>query len=326
MQFSKKKFPDELELNVLSVQYEHEQYHLVPDHHHGLRALIEKKQRFGELNTLAQQQFDRQYVVKPCELSQKHQSLQKMVLPQDLCGQLIKQNAENPDAIKHPQVIESLLPLILSEDIDSQLCSYFGSEYTLMWYSYLQTPTYREKRSYSSYWHCDIGPEKHLKMLIYLNDYDSHLGNTKFLTKQSTDKLKKAGYIFGSIGNRTDDIGPLCRDRNIDMTQTMYENIRAGDALLFNPNHLAHIGKIPELDDRHVLQLCFVPSPYHWQFAQQSVLPVQTFRSLFDAVADKILEYAESQSVELEDQLLIPAGGGIDSSQQLSWLLNNIFT
>ncbi|NQZ06896.1 MAG: GSCFA domain-containing protein [Algicola sp.] len=325
MQFSKIKFPDEPELNVLSVQYENEQYHLVPDHHHGLRALIEKKQRFGELNTVAEQQFDRHYVVKPCELSQKHLTRQKMVLPADLCAQLISQNEQNPDAIKHPKVIDSLLPLILSEDIDSQICSYFGSEYTLMWYSYLQTSPDRENRSYSSYWHCDMGPEKHLKMLIYLNDYDSHLGNTKFLTKQSTDQLKKAGYIFGAVGNRTDDIGPLCRDRDIDMTETLFEDIHAGDALLFNPNQLAHIGKIPELDDRHVLQLCFVPSPYHWQFSQQSVLPVQTFCSPFDGVADKILDYVASQSVELEDQLLIPSGGGIDSSQQLNWLLHNIF-
>ena len=132
-------------------------------------------------------------------------------------------------------------------------------------------------------------------MLIYLNDYDSHGGNTKFMSHSCSESLKKAGYIFGDLHKRVDNLEPLAKAKGFELEETMYTDIRAGDALLFAPCEIAHIGKIPDKAARHVLQLCFVPSPYPWEFTRTRVMKTITKASAFEGVADKILRFANAK-------------------------------
>ncbi|NQZ06895.1 MAG: GSCFA domain-containing protein [Algicola sp.] len=325
MKFRKITFQGQEALDEIVEEIEDQTYHLVPDHHYGLHSLIEKQNRFAELNQVSQESFERSFNIRESDFTRNGFTRLKNVIPRDLCEYFIKQSKENPDAIKHPDVMNSLLPVILKSEIDEQLCSFFGSEYTLFWYSYLTTEPGLENRSHSSYWHCDRGPEKHLKMLIYLNDYDEHLGNTKFLDKTTSDKLKKVGYIFGDINARSDDLGPLARAKGIDINETMYDDIKAGDALLFAPNQIAHIGKIPETTARHVLQLCFLPSPFPWLYTKTNVYYSKTEATPFEGVAEQILRFVEDKPKRFGERVAVPADGAITTPEQLKWLMHNMY-
>ena len=62
---------------------------------------------------------------------------------------------------------------------------------------------------YFKRWHCDGGPSKHLKIIIYLNGHEEHGSNTAFYDKETTQKLKELGYIFADLDNRKLNIEPL---------------------------------------------------------------------------------------------------------------------
>ena len=314
------------EMDEYVEEIEDQTYYLVPESHMCSRVLYEDKFGYGKLNKVSQAMFERQQILRETSFNHNLQMRLKNVLPADLCQMFINQSKEDKTSIYHSDFMNSLLPLILTDEIDSLLCSYFNSEYSLFWYSYLETTTDRVNRSLSSHWHCDGGPIKHLKMLIYLNATEEHGGNTKFLDKETTDKLKDIGYIFGCTYSRSDDVGPLCRDRNIDLNEIIYEDIEAGDALLFNPQQVAHIGKIPDKGARHVLQLCFLPSPYHWKFTKNTVLHTQTRCMEFDHAPRILLNYVNGQSSAADkNRVMIPTNGAIASPAQLNMLLHNIF-
>ena len=326
MQVNKVNFYQQPEMDEYTEEFEGQTYRLVPESHNTARELYEDKFGYARLNEVSQAMFTRPEVLRQTSFNKTMLMKLKSVLPTDLCEMFMQQSVDNKGSLYHADFMNSLLPLILTEDIDSLLCSYFNSEYTLFWYSYLETTPDRENRSYSSHWHCDGGPAKHLKMLIYLNKYEDHLGNTKFLDKTTSDKLKEVGYLFGSIKARTDELGPLSRAKNIPINEIMYEDIEAGDALLFNPNQLAHIGKIPETGTRHVLQLCFIPSPYHWKFTKDKVLHSQTRCMEFEGAPVTLLNYAnKATSDTTQSRVVVPADGAIKSPAQLNLLLRNIF-
>ncbi|MDT0602862.1 GSCFA domain-containing protein [Thalassotalea castellviae] len=309
----------------ITTTIEDETYHLMPDAHYNLHSYFEKKHRYAELNSIAKKAFTRESDLIDSELNHHHQMHYKHAIPADLCQKFIQQVLEDKTAFNHHKVITSILDLILDKNLDQVLSSYFNSEYTLSWYSYLETLPDRENRSYSSYWHCDGGPENHLKILIYLNPYKEHLGNTKFLTKETTDKLKKVGCLFNDIEKRTENLAPLANAKGIELEEIMYENIEAGDALIFNPNQLAHIGKIPETGTRHVLQLCFIPSPLHWKDTINHAAPIQIGCQPFEGLAEKLLNYYDKSAHQVPDNIMIPDDGTIQSSMQLRWLIENIF-
>jgi len=311
--------------NEITTTIEDQTYYLMPDAHYSLQSYFEKKHRFAELNSTAKKAFKRQEDFIDSELNKNHQMLFKNVLPADLCQKFIQQVTEDKTVFNHHKVINSILDLILDKKLDQTLCSYFSSEYTLAWYSYVETLPDRENRAYSSYWHSDSGPEKHLKILIYLNPYKEHLGNTKFLNKQTTNQLNKIGCLFNDIEKRIEDLTPLANAKGITLDEIMYENIQAGDGLIFNPNQLAHIGKIPETGTRHVLQLCFIPSPFTWKETINHALPIKIGCQPFEGCAEQLLNYYDKSAQQLPDNIMIPDNGTIESTIQLRWLLENIF-
>ncbi|MFT5162858.1 MAG: hypothetical protein ACI9FJ_001438 [Alteromonadaceae bacterium] len=322
---TKVNFYQQPEMDEYTEDYEGQTYRLVPESHITATQLYEQKFGYEKLNKVSRAMFERKEVLRETTFNQTSLMRLKSVLPKDLCEIFMQQSVDNKASLYHADFMNSLLPLILTDEIDSLLCSFFQSEYTLFWYSYLETTPDRESRSYSSHWHCDGGPEKHLKMLIYLNRYEDHLGNTKFYDKPTTTKLKEAGYIFGSIKARTDELGPLGRGKNIPLNEIMYEDIEAGDALLFAPQQLAHIGKIPKTGTRHVLQLCFIPSPYPWQFTKDKVLHTQTRCMEFEGAPITLLNYANKAASDTRARITVPADGAIRSPFQLHLLLRNIF-
>ncbi len=303
-------------------------YALLPDIHHDLRYYYENEQCYAELNRVSQQRFQRKEVLpqnkgQENEFNQVLKQRLQHVVPADLCDYFIKEAAKSKEAIYHPNFINSLLPLILSDEIDSLLCSYFNSEYTLLWFTYIDTPAQSDAEP--PHWHCDEGPDKQLKMQIFLNACDQQQGNTHFLSKATTNQLKHAGYIFADTNKNPQDIEPLCQDRAIAIAQTTHEDLAAGDALLFNPNKVAHCQKAPAVTNRHMLELCFIPSPYHWKHTKDNVLHSQTKPVEFSGQADKILKVVNRQPGEVSERVLVPACGEIKSPEQLNLWLHNMY-
>lgn len=326
MKFRQINFHDQSEMTEIIESYSGVDYHLIPDHHHVVKSLMEIQHRYRELSGLSVDKFTRRQTLIDSTLKKDAIDIQRNVLPKDLAEFLIRQSSENPNAITHQSVIDKLLPLILTEKVDQQITSFFGSEYCLFWYSYLVTEPKIENRAFSSYWHCDKGPENHLKMLIYLNDYEEHGGNTLFYDVQTTDKLKSTGYIFGDINKRVENLAPLADAKSIILNEISFNDIKAGDALLFAPCKVAHKGKIPNKNARHVLQLCFIPSPLDWKTTSQKILQASPYISEFEGAAEKILNYFEEEIDEDSNSVVVPLNGEINCLESLKWALDNIYS
>ncbi|MAD02031.1 MAG: hypothetical protein CMK65_00190 [Pseudoalteromonas sp.] len=303
-------------------------YYLLPGQHFKLQRFFEKTQGYQDLDRQSQSFFERSYLIDKNSLNSQHQNLLREVLPSEICEYLIKEYKENGTSFLNNEFIERTLPIILNQEIDSQLCSYFNSEYTLLWYSFLDTEATSEpqKRSYSSYWHCDGGPKKHLKILIYLNSSDEHAGNTLFLDRAATNRLKDIGYIFNDIENRTDNIESLCKAKGINFEMLSYDTICAGDALIFNPNILAHKGQLPTKANRYVLQLCFIQSPMHWQEVITKIMPpVNRCIDFSKEVTETLISSTKIYSTEPSIQpIYIAADNSITSKEHLRFVINNI--
>ena len=157
------------------------------------------------------------------------------------------------------ETLETLLTPSVADAIRSQL----ESEFMVYWWSATRTlkgtPSTR-----SMLWHCDTGPTRHLKLLVYLEDAAFSGGNTHFVDRGTSDRLRDAGYTFGRIKRRRADLAPLAH--RLGVAQQIIEfPLRAGQGLLFEPTRTLHRGIVPNRHDRHVVTLCILPSPAPWR-------------------------------------------------------------
>ena len=74
--------------------------------------------------------------------------------------------------------LQSLFAEILTGETDQAIAAYFGSEYLVHWYAFSLTRPAERQESVSFRWHCDKGPSRHLKLIVYLNPTAEHGGNT----------------------------------------------------------------------------------------------------------------------------------------------------
>jgi hypothetical protein len=121
----------------------------------------------------------------------------------------------------------------------------------------------------SNRWHCDGGPHNHLKLLLYLDDLDSHDGATMVVDRAVTDHFKRAGYAFDELHTRVSDLSVLAEALAIRPCPTLTCRPGKGEALLLEPANVLHRGYRPTFGARHVLTVGIVPFP----FDRQSILP-----------------------------------------------------
>jgi len=167
------------------------------------------------------------------------------------------------------QFADQTLASILRPPIAAALRRRFGSEFMVYWWMAARTvPGKSSTRSMC--WHCDTGPTRHLKLLVYLEDSSQSGGSTEFLAPAASDRLRQAGYTFGATSRRTTDLGPLARALELD-ARPIRPELRAGQALIFEPTRTLHRGVVPTLQHRHVVTLCLLPSPVDWRIVARSV-------------------------------------------------------
>lgn len=291
----------------------------------GLDAKISRyyniQHQFAELGQVSQKRFGRQGILSHTDFDDRLYTPIKNALPADLCQGIVKRLEQDKNGLADPALINRLLPFILNSTTDSLLCSYFASEYGLLSYVYSSV----ESDSASEHWRCDEGPSKQLKIRIYLNGSDDHQCRVKLADRSSTQQLKKAGIVFVESEENPKDITPLCQVEGITLNETVFDQFAAGDGLLFNPNLLAHTWENPHRTNCHFLELCFIPSPYHWKFTKDSVLPVQFGAPDFVGKAQDILSYVALKPEQDREIVQFPQENKITSATQLRMILRDIF-
>ena len=225
-----------------------------------------KQQGYSELMTLATTSFNRQADVVECELTQQSRQKIEDCLPSELCQFLINTYEQNNALLNSKTLSKEIISLILNNpEVDKAAISYLKSEYMPLWYE-VNKSTDQDSVAHVSYkWHCDGGPEKHLKIIVYLNSMSEHNGATLLADIETTRNLKEAGYIFNDPGFRQADLTALTQEFNLPHNTEFFE-LNSGDAIIFNPYDLAHRGQAPNAGTpRYVLTLCLVQSPMCWK-------------------------------------------------------------
>lgn len=311
----------EVELKEKIIKIDNTEFFLLPNAEKAVADLFENTHGYNDLNIRAMANYQRESINTP--LVDEHLYLLNNLLPKELCQSLISEFDKNPKGIEHDSVAEVLLPQVFNDQLDEQLRSYFSSEYCIFWWSIYKVESHVEDEWYFTKWHCDGGPKKHIKVIIYLNGYDEHESDTAYLDKISTDELKNVGYIFNNIDNRSLNISPLCQHFNIPFNPQSFKP-NAGDAILFNPNQIAHRAMAPKKGKtRYALNFCVLPSELHWKtVAEKFYFPVfgcQNFKSFTD-IAKKITTKKQNNNSCIE----VGLNYQIENFQHLEYLLANI--
>ena len=298
------------------------QYALIPNNYIVSENFFEKHCGFQYIHEQAKKAYVRQNIDTP--LQDEHRHILREHLNTGLCQSLIEEFEQNPRGIEHESVAKVLLPEVFNESLDEQIRSYFESEYCIFWWSVYKVDAEDEDTSVSAKWHCDGGPKNHLKVIIYLNGFDEHESDTPFLDKATSDELKKIGYIFNMVTERASNIEPLCQHFNIHhQPQSLKPGI--GDAVIFNPNLVAHKALPPKPEKtRYVLNFCLLPSNKHWQeIAESYYFPqygCQDFKT-YPSIAEK---FSPKRSID-ESCIEIGLNYQIKNMQHVEYLLANMF-
>ncbi|MEW6989352.1 GSCFA domain-containing protein [Colwelliaceae bacterium 6441] len=287
---------------------------------------FEQEQGFEELNKVSQRLFKRKSKIQPSDFTSKLHASFKKVIDKNTCKRIVEGTDESESAIYHPDIINGLLPELLSDDIDSMMCSYFLSEYTLLWFSYTKTEVNKTHKKPLNQWNCDKGPIKQLKMRLILDDLEAQQDCSLFIDKNATIQLKKQGELLGVHQASPTEIDAILEKIGAESEKTKYDKMGVGDVLLFNPNQLGYQHYQSANSTQHVLEFCFIPSPFHWKFTKNNVCYTSPKPIAFDGIAKKILNYTQRDSNHLSEYTFIPPTNKIESPEFLSLLLHNIYS
>jgi hypothetical protein len=299
-------------------------YILQPNIDKDLSQYMEVTHNYGLLDKQATQSFTRQNQCISTPLQTEKIHLLSNHLPKELCHSLIEEFEQDPEGIQHNSVLSVLLPQIFNQELDQQLISYFKSEYCVFWWAIYKIDDQISEQDYSTKWHADFGPRKHLKVLTYLNDYDEHGSDTTYLNVETTNKLKEVGYILNNIKHRVTDLSELCQHFGINFNP-QYAQPHTGDSIIFNPNQVAHRArpsknKIP----RYVLSFCVLQSEVHWKdIAENDYVAIYGAKK-FENFANTILKFnSDSTSTEFVE---IPKNNEIKSLSHVKLIIASIFS
>jgi len=165
-----------------------------------------------------------------------------------------------------------ILDKIFNSEIDGRIVRYFGSEYVPFWYVFQESRP-NSKPSNSFLWHCDRGPRKWLKILLYFTSTKDTGGGTLLLDKTESRMVANAGYTFCKTSERTADIKELEKRVGCPL-HVMAPELEAGEGILFEPSQILHRGLIPDKAPRVIMQIQILPSPIHWRDALQRLQQV----------------------------------------------------
>ena len=158
--------------------------------------------------------------------------------------------------------LKSLLEMVLQGELDQRLRSTFLSNYGVIFADFFACePGYHD---WSSFWHCDAGPESHVKVIVYLNSATEHDGATQFLDVNTTRLFRKIGYVFCRLNNRQPDLDHIAEAFDITYEP---DTVRpdTGQAIVLHPGQVLHKALSPTHGVRYTLNLGIIPSVPDWR-------------------------------------------------------------
>lgn len=156
------------------------------------------------------------------------------------------------------------------DENDEQIRQYFCCDYAPISLSVVRVPPNED--NVSMRWHCDGGPSRHLKMLVYLNKTDGATGVTD---RHQTDLFLRSGYAFCGLEQRRGDdfVRQFASKHDIPFNPAHITPL-PGKALLLEPSLVLHRGIAPTQEDRVMLQIILVPEMRPWRDNFDSLWPV----------------------------------------------------
>jgi len=157
-----------------------------------------------------------------------------------------------------------LLERIITPEIDREIISYFESEYAPIKSGFLVAQP-NEELDVSDGWHCDAGPAKFLRIMVYFTGSEDGGANTLFCDRGSTDRLKEVGYVFCELRYRMLDLDPLTDALDMERATIIELDIQPGDVILFAASSILHRRLVPKQAPRYVFTATLIPSMLSWR-------------------------------------------------------------
>ena len=175
--------------------------------------------------------------------------------------------------LRRPEMVRMILTTLMTQDVDQRLTALFRSEYRIKWFAF-QKIAENNVNDVSFLWHKDIGPEEHLKMIVYLSDTEETGGRTDFIDADTTEKIRHVGYDYVAVTERFEDLRPFVEERGIPLT--IHDSPFArGEAVLFEPTQVLHRGIKPTAAPRYTITLCILPHNQPWTTWLESFPPLE---------------------------------------------------
>ena len=185
------------------------------------------------------------------------------VFSQERCNALISKY-EGDSAPGHftelsEQIMAECASQVFIDDIDALIRDYFQSDYRLFCVKFDVVDSLATSYVPHTFWHLDGGVPKTLKLFIYLNPVSEHGGNTLVIDQHRTEVLRKAEVLPIETDRRKNDLTEDLIQLGLD-TDVLSYDLKAGDALLFNPLVLAH-RCLPPVEGKKRYTICFTLFP-----------------------------------------------------------------
>lgn len=277
-----------------------------------------KENIYDKLNKISQKQFARANLFRHSTLNTQSTLWIDNVLEPALCDVFADQLRNEPIAFTVPELINKLLGIILTEELDRHLLSYFQSEYAIVAFTARNIPD-TEQLS----WQCNSESDQQLRLKLYIQSDNTEKNHGELLDINTTEQLKNSGYAFNNENIADGALEAFCQQQNINLAPITNNPIKKGMGLLFNPNTVAY--QDTTLANHAVIEISFIPSPYHWKYVKDSILSVDKSHGDFSEQAKTLIEHATIKTPKQDVVTLFPPTSQITSAEQLRTLLICIF-
>ncbi len=172
-----------------------QEYHLLNAQGQSLVGERYNANRYSELERISKLAFTRKHKLVQTELSNLSRQKITGCLSNAMCNQLIDLYENDRNRLADATIAREIMENVLKNPrIDEALISYFKSEYMVLEYSFHKNTNTDESASYK--WHCDAGPDRFSRIIIYLNATDEHQAKTLLSDRKTTDQLKSWAIFF----------------------------------------------------------------------------------------------------------------------------------
>lgn len=246
-------------------------YQLSPNQHLAMEHHYQNNTAFGDLLRISRERYDGKDDLDIAQFEKEQYKIFEPLSQEKLQALKVQESRFSKPGYSSEELIE-LLKIILDEEMDQHIRSYFKSYYAVLWFGFRNVEIAED--NVSALWHCDGGPATHLKTITYLNSGHDHGSSTDLINAEVTRKLKQIGYVFCDIDKRKGNIDDLLDELGaVDQKKSML--LTPGETILFNPFQVIHKAGFPHPGQaRECFDLCILPSPVPWDEAIESgVIP-----------------------------------------------------